>query len=177
MEGVSGREELNGGGQGAGVGGTQLKKARATLLSVGSRHTSSRVSRTHVASLKSSLSLSLTVTRPSLPRSTIPFRTLCLISFCLRFFFALSSISTTINMYKYIYTYVEYRRAIFKKDDSKMIFRFFFFRPHYWKKRGEIFMLCILFWDAILSKSGRVKIWGEACERFVILIYIIRIDK
>lgn len=47
------------------------------------------------------------------------------------FFFALSSISTTINMYKYIYTYVEYRRAIFKKNDSKMIFRFFFFRPHY----------------------------------------------
>lgn len=71
MEGVSGRGELNGGGQGAGVGGTQLKKARATLLSVGSRHTSSRVSRTHVASLKSPLSLIVAHT-PAHPSLGLP---------------------------------------------------------------------------------------------------------
>lgn len=65
----------------AGVRETRLKKARATLLSVASRRTSSRVSRTHVASLKSSLCRPSSHTRnhvpspgcfPSLHRSTVP---------------------------------------------------------------------------------------------------------
>lgn len=135
-------EELNGGGQGAGVGGTQLKKARATLLSVGSRHTSSRVSRTHVASLKSPLSLTVAHTRARHPPLGLPslFEPFVLFSSAFVFFFALSSISsTTINMYK-IYIYISSMAARFSKsDDSKWYFEYFFFFRH-WRKRSEIFM-------------------------------------
>lgn len=67
---------------------------------------------------KPSLAHCRTHASASLPRSTIPFRTLCLIQFCLRFFFALSSISTTINMYKIcVYIYI---RNFRKSNDSKI---------------------------------------------------------
>lgn len=138
-------EELNGGGQGAGVGGTQLKKARATLLSVGSRHTSSRVSRTHVASLKSPLSLTVAHTRARHPPLGLPslFEPFVLFSSAFVFFFALSSISsTTINMYKiYIYIYISrvWPRDFQKATIRKWYFEYFFFFRH-WRKRSEIFM-------------------------------------
>lgn len=69
---------------------------------------------------KPSLAHCRTHASASLPRSTIPFRTLCLIQFCLRFFFALSSISTTINMYKicvyiYIYIFEIFEKAMIRK--------------------------------------------------------------
>lgn len=136
-------EELNGGGQGAGVGGTQLKKARATLLSVGSRHTSSRVSRTHVASLKSPLSLTVAHTHDHPRHPTLPslFEPFVLFSSAFVFFRALFNLvddKYVLDIYMYVYTYT-YLAARF----SKMIFRFFFFSFFTgWRKRSEIFMLC-----------------------------------
>lgn len=166
-------EELNGGGQGAGVGGTQLKKARATLLSVGSRHTSSRVSRTHVASLKSPLSLTVAHTRARHPPLGLPslFEPFVLFSSAFVFFFALSSISsTTINMYK-IYIYISSMAARFSKsDDSKMVFRVLLLFSSLEETKRNLYVYRPR--DAIPSKSGWMKIW-----RFVIPIYIIRINK
>lgn len=124
-------EELNGGGQGAGVGGTQLKKARATLLSVGSRHTSSRVSRTHVASLKSPLSLTVAHTHDHPRHPTLPslFEPFVLFSSAFVFFRALFNLVDDkyvldIYMYVCIYIYVS-RRAIFENDISLLLFFFF----------------------------------------------------